>query len=95
MTDQNPPGIDSYDDVEMWRCRQLAGPVTFKYCRVMNDGLPCEKLLACWSARIDLVVYLSANYSAEDLQRAFGAVEKGRMTRIVDTINKVRDRGRR
>jgi len=91
MAKAKPPEKDAYDDMEMWRCRQLGGPVTFKYCRVMNEGLPCPRLPGCWGARIDLIEYLEANFAVEEMEKVFGSESKTRLARIIETINRVRE----
>lgn len=91
MTDRQPPEKEAYDDLEMWRCRQLGGPVTFKYCRIMNDGLPCQRLPGCWGAQINLIEYLEANFTAGEMEQVFGTEPKTRLGRIIETLNRVRE----
>jgi len=85
------PDIEQHDAVERWRCPMLGGPVTFAYCRKMNEGLPCGKVLACWLQRLPLVEFLKANYSPEQLQKVFAAKEKGRLARLVETVEQARN----
>ncbi len=94
MSENRTPDIEAYDDLEMWRCRQLGGPVTFKYCRVMNEGLPCVRLAECWWGQLDLAGFLAANYTEDDLRKAFGAPSKGRLARIIETLDRVKKEGR-
>ena len=68
----------------------LGGPVTFAYCRKMNEGLPCAKVLECWLQRLPLVEFLKANYSPDELQEIFAAKEKGRLARLVETVEQAR-----
>jgi len=93
MDEQDYSQIDQYDDMQFWRCPQLGGPVTFKYCRMMNEGVPCRRLLYCWGARLDVLKYINGNYTAEEIERAFGVPSKDRLTRIFDAIRKAKEEG--
>ena len=84
------PDIDVYDGLQIWRCPQLGGPVTFKYCRVMNERLPCPRIVSCWGASLDVTAYLEQHFSPEQLEKVFGAPPKDRWTRIVETLDKVK-----
>lgn len=84
------PEYGEIDALEMWRCPQLGGPVTFEYCRVMNDGLPCPRTVQCWMATFDVVAHLQERFSAEELEKAFGEAPKDRMTRIVDALKRTK-----
>jgi hypothetical protein len=86
MAEQSNLGIEQYDREEVWRCPTLGGPVHFGYCRKMNDGLPCAKLLECWLQRLPLVDFLKTHYSPDEIQTAFTAKRKGRLTRMLETI---------
>lgn len=75
------------DEVEMWRCPQLGGPVTFGYCRVMNAGSLCQRMLKCWGGTAEVVAYLERHFEAGELARIFGTPAADRLTRIVDAID--------
>lgn len=79
------------DLLEIWRCPQLGGPVTFGYCRVVNDGLPCGRVVACWGGTFDVAGFLEAHYSQEQLEQA-SAASKDRLTRIIDAVKKANQR---
>jgi hypothetical protein len=74
---------EAHDALEI-RCLQLGGPVTFAYCRKVNDGLPCRNLLGCWTRRFDVVAFLRETYTKEQLRRAFAPPDKSRLQRIVE-----------
>ena len=90
MDDSKQPGEEEIDAIEMWRCPQLGGPVNFKYCRVMNNGLPCPRIIGCWRSTFDIIAYLEAHYCLEDLQKVFDVPSKDRWTRIVDALDKAK-----
>jgi hypothetical protein len=85
-TNADPHAIDRYDAEEQWRCPMLGGPVHFGYCRTMNEGVPCARVLGCWLQRLPLVEFLKANYSPEELQRALSAKTKGRLERMIEAV---------
>lgn len=84
--DADPNAIDRFDAEEQWRCPMLGGPVSFRYCRTMNGGLPCSRVLGCWLQRLPLVEFLKANYSPDQLQQALATKPKGRIERMVEGV---------
>jgi hypothetical protein len=90
MVDNESGGLERYDDEERWRCPMLGGPVTFVYCRKMNDGLPCARVLECWLPKLPLVEFLKTNYSPEQLERVFATKTKGRIARMVEAVEQAR-----
>ncbi|MBI1390658.1 MAG: hypothetical protein GC154_19685 [bacterium] len=92
MSDQNTESLTQHDLLEMWRCPQLGGPVTFNYCRRMNGGLPCYTLHRCWDARINVDRYLQENFSEEEIAQAMRKPENMRLQSIFDVIASVKKR---
>jgi len=80
---------DTHDAREI-RCPQLGGPVTFGYCRKMNDDLPCRNLLGCWSGRFDVVAFLRATYTVDELKRAFAPRDKTRFQRLIELAERAK-----
>lgn len=62
------PAKDAYDKLET-RCFQLGDIIPFKYCRSMNQRLPCHLVFNCWNHRIDLNSYLIDNFSEAELDK--------------------------
>jgi hypothetical protein len=91
MADEDKGRIAQHDAHERWRCPMLGGPVHFGYCRTMNDGLPCARVLGCWLQRLPLVEFLKANYSPDQLQQALTATTKGRIERIMEGVENATD----
>ncbi len=90
MSDEGNGGIEQHDGEELWRCPMLGGPVHFGYCRKVNDGLPCVKLLECWLQRLPLVEFLKTHYSPDEIQTAFASKRKGRLARIMEAVDNAR-----
>lgn len=86
---KNEETLTQFDAMDIWRCPQLGGPVTFDYCRRMNGGLPCRKLHACWRQKLDVEQFLAEHYTDEEMQTAFHQPPQGRMDTIFDVLNKV------
>jgi hypothetical protein len=90
MGEDESGGIEQHDGEERWRCPMLGGPVTFGYCRKMNEGLPCARVLECWLPKLPLVEFLKTHYSPEELQRVFSAKTKGRLARMIEAVEEAR-----
>ncbi len=90
MSDERTSGIEQHDDEELWRCPMLGGPVNFGYCRKVNDGLPCAKLLECWLQRLPLVEFLKTHYSPDQIQTAFATKRKDRVARMMEAVDNAR-----
>lgn len=72
------------------RCPQLGGEVPFKYCRMLNEDLPCRKIIICWEFRIEIGKFLNEHYSFEQIQSALGAPTKTRLDTILELIEKAK-----
>jgi hypothetical protein len=79
------------DRIELWRCPQLGGPVTFGYCRVMNEGRFCGRTVKCWGGTAVVVEYLERRFTAEELAAMMGAQGTDRVGRIVDAVKRAKD----
>ena len=90
MPEEESREIERFDAEERWRCPMLGGPVTFRYCRLLNEGLPCSRILECWLQKLPLVEFLKTNYSTEEIQRVFATKKKGRIERMVETVEEAR-----
>jgi hypothetical protein len=78
------------DDLER-RCPRLGGPVTFKYCRFVGPGrTPCWKIADCWWERFDVMAYLKAALSEEELKRLLESRPKPKVASILELIEQAR-----
>jgi hypothetical protein len=81
--------IEMYDHLII-RCPQLGGEVPFKYCRTLQENLPCKRIIICWEFRIEIVEFLNENYSIEQIQQAFAPPKKTRIETIVELIEEAK-----
>ncbi len=61
--------MESFDTAQIF-CRKLGHYVPFKYCRSVNDGLPCGGIKDCTFEKLPIEEYLRANYSAAEIEKA-------------------------
>ena len=81
--------IEEHDTLII-RCPQLGGEVPFRYCRTVNEDLPCTRIILCWKFRIEVAKFLSEHYSTDQLQRALSPPTKTRIETILDLIDKAK-----
>jgi hypothetical protein len=60
--------IEQYDALEGY-CRKLGHYLSFRYCRRVDQGLPCPTIRDCWFERLAIDEFLEAHYSAEQRAR--------------------------
>ena len=61
---------DEFDQQEGY-CRMLGHFLTFAYCRSMNKGLPCSKVLDCWFQIFAVEEFINNNFSADEQKKIF------------------------
>lgn len=83
-------GKEQYDHLTHYRCPPLGGPVGFKHCRTVNDGLPCTKFPACWGRKLDALEFLRENYTEEEISKALATGGKTRLETIFGAIEKAK-----
>lgn len=81
--------IEEHDPLII-RCPQLGGDVPFRYCRTVNEDLPCRRIMVCWEFRIDISIFLSEHYSIDQIQRALAPPSKTRVETILELIEKAK-----
>ncbi len=81
--------IEEYDDL-LLRCPMLGGEVPFRYCRTLNEELPCRKIIICWEFRIEIGKFLSEHYSLDQIEKALSPPTKTRIETIVELIEKAK-----
>ena len=77
-------------DVLIIRCPQLGGEVPFKYCRTVNEDLPCRRIIICWEFRIEISKFLGEHYSIDQIQRALAPPTKTRVETLIELIEKAK-----
>jgi hypothetical protein len=81
--------IEEHDALTI-RCPQLGGEVPFRYCRTVNEDLPCRRVMVCWEFRLDISNFLSDHYSMDQIQRALAPPTKTRIETILELIDKAK-----
>ncbi len=72
------------------RCPRLGGEVPFRYCRTINEDLPCRSLILCWEFRLETSRFLSEHYSIDQIQRVMSLPTQSRVETIVELIEKAK-----
>jgi len=88
--------IEEHDSLII-RCPLLGGEVPFRYCRTVNEELPCRKIIICWEFRFEITKFLSEYYSLEQMQRALAPPTRTRVQTILEMIErakKIKEEGR-
>ena len=81
--------INEHDD-KMIRCPRLGDEVNFKYCRIMNDRLPCRLIVGCWQLRMDINKFLTDHYSKELMDKVF-IPSKPKIESLVALVEKAKE----
>ena len=84
--------IDKYDSKEIY-CRRLGGIVPFKYCRTVNEKLPCPTIISCWEIKFNVEEFIKACYEEAEIEK-FLFMKKSRLDRIMETLTAV-DKGKK
>ena len=84
------PMIEEYDALVI-RCPQLGGEVPFRYCRTVNENLPCRRIMVCWEFRVKISKFLGEHYSVDQIQCALAPPTKTRLDTILEIIEKVKE----
>jgi len=77
-------------DALIIRCPQLGGEVPFKYCRTMNEDLPCRRIMVCWEFKMEISNFLAEHYSFDQIQRALAPPTKTRLESILELVEKAK-----
>ncbi len=81
--------IEEYDVLTIY-CPQLGGEIPFRYCRRVNEDLPCRKIMVCWEFRIEISKFLGEHYSIDQIQCALAPPTKNRIDTILELIEKAK-----
>lgn len=86
MSEPEKTSIEQHDEQVHWRCRQLGGEVTFRYCRKLTDGLPCPRVVSCWHTVFDVGAFLERHYDPEQLTAAWNQPHPDKLVQLSDLI---------
>ena len=81
--------IEEHDALVIY-CSQLGGEIPFRYCRTVNEDLPCRRIMVCWEFRIEIWKFLGEHYSIDQIQRALAPPTKTRIDTILELIEKAK-----
>ncbi|MGB7574656.1 MAG: hypothetical protein WBN53_12475 [Thermodesulfobacteriota bacterium] len=81
--------IEEHDALIIY-CPQLGGEIPFRYCRMVNEDLPCRRIMVCWEFRIEISRFLGEHYSVDQIQRALAPPTKTRLDTILELIEKAK-----
>jgi len=84
------PMIEEHDTLII-RCPQLGGEIPFRYCRTVNEDLPCRKIMVCWEFRVEISKFLGEHYSVDQIQCALAPPAKTRLDTILEIIEKAKE----
>ena len=82
--------IDRYDSLILWRCPQLGGQVTFRYCRKLLNGAPCARIVGCWRTTFDVTTFLKTHYDIEHLSDLWEVPRDDKAVQLADLIERAR-----
>ena len=85
MTNSVDAPLDIHDQVSHFWCPLLGQPMSFGYCRSMQNGLPCHRVLTCFEPHFNVAEFLEQNYSLEQREQ-FLAPAKGRMETVAEAL---------
>lgn len=77
-------------DTLIKRCPSLGGEVPFLYCRQLNVGGPCHRLISCWSERFDIYGYIKEIYTKEEIEKYFMHSGQGRLNNILKELERIK-----
>ena len=86
LSEQAKPSVERYDQLMHWRCRQLGGEVTFRYCRKVNNGLPCARLITCWHTVFDVATFLAQHYDPQEIAAAWNQPAPEKMNHLLALV---------
>jgi hypothetical protein len=64
--------------------------VPFRYCRTVNEDLPCRNIVGCWEFRMGISDFLNEHYSMDQIQRALAPPTKTKIETILELIEKAK-----
>ena len=78
-------------DALIIRCPQLGGEIPFRYCRTLNENLPCRRIVVCWEFRVEISKFLGGHYSVDQIQCALAPPTQTRLDTILEIIEKAKE----
>ena len=82
--------LDQFDELLNY-CRMLGHHIPFNYCRTLQNGLPCAKVLDCHFERIPIQQYLQDHFS-EEQQALIFKPPQSKLNSLLDLIAQAKNR---
>ena len=79
------------EDKKEARCPLLGHLVPFPYCTACSEGLPCRKIVDCWSHEMDVQEYLGSRFTPGEIS-AILAPPKPKMVQLIEMARKAASR---
>ena len=77
--------LEQHDGVSHFWCPMLGQPMRFRYCRTMQGGLPCQRVLACFEPHFDVAGFIADNYTGEQREK-FLTPAKSKMETVAEAL---------
>ncbi len=77
-------------DKEVIRCPRLGGEVPFSYCRTLQDGMPCDRVVICWELVFDIGTFLQEHYTPAEIKKFLNPTPKDKMSTLLDIIEQAK-----
>jgi hypothetical protein len=81
--------IDQFDDKTAY-CRSLGHYVPFRYCRAVNNDLPCRKIMDCWFEKLDIRLFIVSHFTEAQQKQIFSPPPE-KIPTILDLIKKAQE----
>jgi len=82
---KTPPG----DEFQI-RCPRLGHQISFSYCRIENNGLPCFKTLDCWYQHFQVEDFLKKELSEEEFKKISRKQVKPKVLSLLEMIEQAK-----
>ena len=79
--------MSKFDEKQTY-CKQLGHHVPFKYCRLVNNKLPCKQVFNCWFEIFPVREFVQSNYNKEEIKTILTPTPS-RLETILDLAEKV------
>ena len=88
VSEYTEASIEQYDHLVHWRCPQLGGEVTFRYCRKVNDGVPCAHLIKCWKSILDVTAFVEQYYDRDEIAARWSRSRPDKMVQLANLVGR-------
>lgn len=93
MEKDEKAGIERHDQLVHWRCPRLGGEVTFRYCRKVAGGKPCDRILACWENTFDVAAFLERYYDLDELAATWSEPKPDKVVQLAELVKRATKKG--